>query len=78
MKIEESAKEIRKRIEELAKHLLAYDDYMQKLGKNIGGSVSSYNQAYREFKKIDKDILRISDVGGTIEPIMLDKPVVDE
>jgi len=78
MKIEESAKEIRKRVEELAKHLLAYDDYMLKLGKNIGISVSSYNQAYREFKKIDKDVLRISDAGGSIEPIMLDKPSIDE
>lgn len=78
MKIEESAKEIRLRVGELAKHLLAYDDYMQKLGRNIGVSVSSYNQAYREFKKIDKDVLRISEYGGTIEPIALDKPSIDE
>ena len=78
MKIEESAKEIRKRVEELAKHLLAYDDYMQKLGKNLGISVSSYNMAYREFKKIDKDVLRISDSGGLVEPILLDKPNIDE
>ncbi|PIR70428.1 MAG: DNA recombination protein RmuC [Candidatus Niyogibacteria bacterium CG10_big_fil_rev_8_21_14_0_10_42_19] len=78
MKIEESAKEIRQRVGELSKHLLSYDDYMQKLGKNMGVAVGSYNQAYKEFKKIDKDVVRIGAEAGGIEPITLEKPIVGE
>ena len=64
LQIEESAKEIRSRVEDLRKHLLSYDDYMQRLGKNLGTTVNMYNGAYKEFKKIDKDVLKISGVEG--------------
>ena len=51
---------------------------MQKLGNHLGTSVNSYNKAYKELGKIDKDVLRISgDVAG-IEPILVDGPNVDE
>ena len=33
---------------------------MQKLGKNLGTAVSMYNQSYKEFGKIDKDVLKIT------------------
>lgn len=78
LQIEESAKEIRKRIEELGSHLLAYDSYLQKLGASLGTSVSHYNSAYKEFKKIDKDVYRISKTGGEIEPLVLEKPNREE
>ena len=55
LQIEESAKEIRKRIEMLARHLRSYDEYMQKLGNNLGTTVGMYNKAYQEYGKIDKD-----------------------
>jgi len=74
LQIEESAKEIRKRIEDLGKHINAYDEYLRKLGVSLGTSVSHYNSAYREFKKIDKDVYRITDVGGDIEPFSIEKP----
>jgi DNA recombination protein RmuC len=74
LKIEESAKEIRKNVEMLAKHLTSYDVYMQKLGQHLGTSVNTYNAAYKEFKKVDKDVMKIAEVGGDIEPMELEKP----
>jgi DNA recombination protein RmuC len=78
LQIEESAKEIKKRVEELGKHLASYDEYMKKLGNHLGTSVGMYNQAYKEFGKIDKDVLRISGSGVNVEPMTLNKPESDE
>ncbi len=74
LQIEESAKEIRKNVETLGKHLGSYDEYMKKLGNNLGTTVNSYNSAYGELKKIDKDVLRISGEAIGIEAVLLDKP----
>lgn len=74
LQIEESAKEIKKRVEDLAKHLIRYDVYMQKLGKNLGASVNMYNDAYKEFHKIDKDVVRIAGKEIGIEPAQLERP----
>lgn len=74
LQIEESAKEIKKRVEDLAKHLIRYDVYMQKLGKNLGASVNMYNDAYKEFHKIDKDVVRIAGKEMGIEPAQLERP----
>ncbi len=78
LQIEESAKEIRKRVEELGKHLLAYDEYLKKLGNNLGTAVNTYNSAYKEFNKIDKDVMRITDGEKNIEPLSLEKPQMEE
>lgn len=67
-KISEQAKEIVKQVENLSRHLLSYDEYMQKLGKNLGTSMNMYNNAYKEFGKIDKDVLRITGEKIGIEP----------
>ncbi len=77
MQIEESAKEIRKNIEVLAKHLQSYDGYMQKLGTTLGTTVGHYNTAYKEFKKIDKDVVKIAETESEIEPLSLEKPSVE-
>lgn len=74
LQIEESAKIIKKRVEELGRHLGNYESYMKKLGGHLGTSVSMYNQAYKELAKIDKDVLRISDTSADIEPLVLEKP----
>ncbi len=78
LQIEESAKEIRKNVESLAKHLASYDEYMKKLGNNLGTTVNMYNSAYKEFGKIDKDVLRISGEAAGIEPTLLERPRADE
>jgi len=74
LQIEESAKEIRKRVEDLGRHLSSYETYMQKLGSHLGTTVNTYNIAYKELGKIDKDVLKITDGSGEIEVIQLQKP----
>jgi len=74
LQIEESAKEIKKRIEELGRHLTNYKTYMKKLGTHLGTTVSMYNSASKEFGKIDKDIYRISGIKVGVEPLELEKP----
>jgi len=74
LQIEESAKEIRHRVEELGRHLSNYEEYMKKLGGHLGTSVSMYNQAYKELGKVDKDVLRITGSGTGTEPVSLAKP----
>lgn len=59
LQIEESAKEIKKRVEDLGKHLANYDQFMKKVGDTLQTTVNHYNNASKEFKKLDKDVLRI-------------------
>jgi DNA recombination protein RmuC len=73
-KIEESAKDIKKNVEILNKHLGVFDGYMQKLGGNIITIVNCYNAAYKEFGKIDKDVVKITEGERQVEPLILDKP----
>ena len=65
MQIEESAKDIVKRVEELGKHLKSYEDYHSKLGNALGTVVNHYNGSNKEFKKIEKDVLRVT--GSALE-----------
>ncbi|MFH0852369.1 MAG: DNA recombination protein RmuC [bacterium] len=74
LQIEESAKEIRKYVEMLQKHLLSYEDYLKRLGNNLGTTVNMYNRAYKEFGKIDKDVVKITGTAGKIEPIQIEGP----
>jgi len=78
MQIEESAKEIRKRVEELGRHLGSYETFMKKLGTHLGTTVNMYNNAYKELGKIDKDVLRISGEAVEIEPLVVEGPKQDE
>lgn len=77
LQIEESAKFIRANVEKLNRHLLSYDDFMKKLGVSMGTSVNHYNNAYKEFKKIDKDVVKITEGKVKVEPMALDKPKVE-
>src|SRR3989338_28268 len=78
LKIEEGAKSIRKNVEALQKHLLAYEDYMKKLANSMGTSVNHLNSAYREFGKIDKDIVRISGGEQQIEILQIEHPKTNQ
>jgi DNA recombination protein RmuC len=75
LQIEESAKEIRKRVEELGKHLVAYDEYVKKLGNNLSTTVNAYNTAYKELNKIDKDVVRITGAEKKIEAAVIERPL---
>ncbi len=76
LKMEESIKEIVKKVGDLGRHLNSYETNMQKMGKSLGTTVNMYNSAYKEFSKIDKDVYKITEgeKGGSAEPLMVDKP----
>jgi DNA recombination protein RmuC len=76
-KIEESAKSIRKNVEVLQKHILAYEEYMKKLGISMSATVNHYDRAYKELGKIDKDVVKIAGGEKMIEPMLIDGPKMD-
>jgi len=78
LQIEESAKTIRANVEKLSRHLLSYDDFMKKLGISMSTTVNHYNNAYKEFKKLDKDVVKITEGESKIETMVLDKPRAEE
>jgi len=78
MQIEESAKDIVKQVGELGKHLKSYEEYHNKLGTTLGTVVNHYNNSGKEFKKVDKDILRITKNKIEIDPVLLDRPSEEE
>jgi DNA recombination protein RmuC len=55
LSIEESIKEIVVNIQNLGKHMNSYETYLKKVGSNLSTTVNSYNGAYKEFSKIDKE-----------------------
>ncbi len=75
-KVEENIKDILVRVGELHKHLNHYEEFMGKVGKNLGATVNAYNTAGKEFKKVDKDIYKLTEgnAGGAYEPDLIDKP----
>lgn len=78
MQIEEGAKDIVKRVGELGKHLQSYDETHQKLGNAISTVVNHFNKSNNEFKKIDKDVMRITGETLNIETLSIDKPQEEE
>jgi len=74
LKIEESAIQIRKRVEDLGRHMGDYETYMRKLGGHLGTTVNTYNIAYKQLGKIDKDVVKITDQSSDIEVLELQKP----
>ena len=78
LKIEESAKEIIKKVEDLGKHLKSYDEYHNKLGNALGTVVNHYNASNKELKKIDKDILRIAGSSPELSLLEVEKPKIEE
>jgi len=78
MKIEESAKEIKKSVEKLTRHLYSYDEYFKKVGSSLSTTVSHYNSAHKQFNLIDKDVAKITGGEAKIEPMILDKPRIED
>jgi DNA recombination protein RmuC len=74
LQIEESAKDIKKNVESLQKHLRSYQDYQEKLGNALSTTVSHFNNSNKEFKKIDKDVVRITGVDSELEVLEIAKP----
>jgi DNA anti-recombination protein RmuC len=78
MQIEESTKEIRRNVENLSKHLKSFEEYQGKLGNALTTTVNQFNFSNREFKKIDKDVVKITGVQSDIELLEVTKPEIEE
>ena len=78
MQIEETTKDIIKRVSEIGTHLKKYEEYHNKLGTSLGTVVSHFNNSSKEFKKIDKDVVRITGESNGFEPTLIDKPDNEE
>lgn len=76
--IEEQAKEIQKRVGDLARHINTYEGFMQSLGKSLGTTVNHYNKAHKELGKIDKDVMKIAGSEASVEPMLIEKPVEED
>ncbi len=74
LKIEEKAIDIIKRVGELGVHLKRYEEYHGKLGASLGTVVSHYENSGKEFKKLDKDVMRITGEAPGLEVPVLEKP----
>jgi len=74
LQIEETAKDILKRVSDLGTHLKKYEDYHSKLGVSLSTVVNHYNASGKELKKVDKDVLRIAGSAPGIEVAMIEKP----
>lgn len=76
--IQKDTEVIRKNVEQLTRHLSAYDVYFKKVGNSLGATVGHYNNAYKELGKIDKDIVKIAGGQSSVEPTLLEKPNIEE
>lgn len=78
LQIEEQAKEIQKRVGMLGRHIKNYEQFMQKLGNSLGTTVKHYNNAHKELKKVDKDVVKIADTAEVVNPAIIEGPSTDE
>ena len=78
MEIEEKAKEIQKWVGELGKHLKTYEEPHAGLGSALSTAVNKYMFAGKEFKKIDKDVYKITGASQGLESPLIEKPSFDE
>jgi DNA recombination protein RmuC len=78
MQIEETAKDIIKRVDELGKHLKTYEEYHNKLGTSLNTVANHYNASSKELKKVDKDVMRITGENIGIETLLVEKPESEE
>ena len=75
-KVEENAKQIQKKVEDLGTHILKFEEGYKKLGNSLGAAVNHYNSSYTQLKNIDRDVYKITDgeAGKKIEVEKLDRP----
>ena len=78
MQIEETAKDIIKRVDELGKHLKSYEEYHDKLGNALGTTINHFNASNKELRKVDKDVLRITGNSPEFKAIELSKPEIED
>lgn len=74
LQIEESVKDIQKHTEMLMRHMKAYEEHHNRIGKHLETTVRAYTASSKELKKIDKDIYRVTEgtSGKEMDPLELD------
>ena len=60
LQIEESVKDIQRWAEQLMRHLKAYEDHHNRVGKNLETTMRAYSASSKELKKVDKDIFKVT------------------
>jgi DNA recombination protein RmuC len=77
---EKNHEQIIKKVYDLNRHLKTFQEFYTKLGVSLTTTVNNFNKAGDEFKKIDKDVYRITDgaVGGEGEVLKIEKPILEE
>ena len=78
LEIEENAKHIKVRVEQLSRHWNQFETYVAKMGKSLQTTVNHYNAAHGELGKVDRDVMRITDrtePSFTVEKV--ERPILD-
>ncbi len=80
LQIEESVREIQKHTEQLMRHMKAYEEHHNKVGKQLETTVRTYNISTNELKKIDKDVYRITEgtAGKEMNPMELGETLMQD
>lgn len=78
LQIEEQAKDIQVRVGKLGTHITKFETFMQKLGSSLSTTVGHYNTAHKELGKVDKDIVKIANTDASVEPLLIDKPSLED
>lgn len=75
LEINQQVKKIQTNVERLSKHLQNYEDFHNRLGRTLNTAVNHYRHATNEFKKINKDVTRITDgkVQYQLEEVVVEK-----
>lgn len=77
-KIQETAQDIIKNVSELGKHLNAYQDAHNSMGKSLSAAVGHYEKAGKAYKLINKDVVRIAGESGELQLESVDKPTLQD
>ncbi len=77
MKVQEAAKDIIRNVSELSKHLKAYEEHHNSLGKSLSAAVGHFEKSGKTFRAIDKDVAKITDekIGLHLEEV--DRPMLE-
>jgi DNA recombination protein RmuC len=73
LQIEEQAKQIFGRVDDLRRHLAAYEDRFKSVGKHLDTVANQYNLSSKEYAKIDKDFLRITGTSNQFDAVLVEK-----
>lgn len=74
LQIEEKAQDIKRHVEKLSRHLDAYEEYLEKLWNSLSTSVNHYNNAYKKFNLIEKDVVKITGEEKDSNIMQINKP----